>query len=457
MKNKKTLSVVSLVMINIIAVDSIRALPISAEYGLSLIFFYVVCAIGFMIPIALIAAECASAWPQEGGIYIWTREAFGKSYGLFIAWIQWIYNIVWFPSILSLLAIILFYIINPHLTDYKLVLIFAINGLFWLITAVNCFGIRIASGLSTISAIIGTLLPILLFIILGISWIIMKKPLAISLKTSALLPHITHVNQLGLLSGILFGLIGLDMSAIHASDVKNPQRDYPRALLISVIVILTTMILGSLAISLVIPSKDLNLASGIIEAFQLYLTAYHLAWLTPIIAVCILIGGLGGVSAWILGPGRCMMVASRDQSTTGIINKKNRYGAPVGMLIIQAIVFTVFSCIYLFFPNFNTAYWLLSAITNQLALILYMIVFLAAIRLRFIAPNQTRGFSIPGGRPGIIIVGGVGFITCLAIFAVGLIPPQQLLIRPVALYESLLIASIIVVTIIPFWVIKKRK
>jgi glutamate:GABA antiporter len=455
MKNKKTLSVFSLVMINIIAVDSIRALPVSAEYGLSLIFFYLVCAIGFMIPVALIAAECASAWPEEGGIYIWTREAFGKSYGLFVAWIQWIYNIVWFPSILSLLAMILFYIIDPSLTNNKPMLIFAINGLFWLVTLLNCFGIRIASWLSIVSAIIGTLLPIMLFVVLGICWIVMKKPLAISLNASALLPHITHFNQLGLLSGVVFGLIGLDMSAVHASDVSNPQRDYPRALLISVIVILTTMILGSLAISLVIPAKDLNLASGIIESFQIYLTAYHLSWLTPIIAVCILIGGLGGVSAWILGPGRCMMVASRDQLAPAILNRTNRYGAPVGVLLIQAVVFSLFSSVYLLFPDFNTAYWLLSVITSQLAMMLYMVVFLAAIRLRFSAPKQPRGFIIPGGRVGITLVGGLGFITCLVIFSLGLIPPAQLLIHPVVLYETVLIACIIILTAIPIWISRR--
>lgn len=449
MKNKKVLSVFSLVMINVIAVDSIRTLPISALYGPPLIFFYIIGAIGFMIPIALIAAECSTGWPEEGGIYIWVKEAFGPSWGLFVAWIQWIYNIIWYPSILSLLAMVVFYIIDPSLTHNKILLLITINILFWIATFFNCFGMRFASGLSTVTAIIGTLLPIATFILMGLIWLAHGHPIAITFNAKTIIPNITTSHNLGLLTGLIFGLIGLEMSAIHASDVKQPQRDYPRALLISAFIILVSMILGSLAIAIVIPDHQLNLASGIIEAFQLYFQVYNLPWLTPLAAICIVIGGIGGVSAWLLGPGRCMMIASREGIAPRCFMKKNKYNSPINVLLLQGLIFTIFSSFYLFFPNFNSAYWLLTAITAQLALLVYMVVFLAAVQLRFRAPHQPRKFRVPGGKPGMVITSSIGFLTCLSVFILGFIPPEKLLIKPVGLYETLLITSIIIFLLLP--------
>ena len=100
----KTLGIFSLLMINIIAIASLRSLPFSAVYGSSLIFFYLIATIAFFIPTAIVSAELATAWPNKGGIYIWMREAFGEFWGFFVVWIQWIYNVIWYPTILSFLS-----------------------------------------------------------------------------------------------------------------------------------------------------------------------------------------------------------------------------------------------------------------------------------------------------------------------------------------------------------------
>ena len=121
--SKKVLSVFSLTMINIIAVDSLRNLPISAEYGFSIIFYYLIAAFIFFIPIALVAAELATGWPKLGGMYVWVKEAFGAKAGLITIWLQWIYNIVWYPTILAFLATIAAYLINPSLAHNKFYLL----------------------------------------------------------------------------------------------------------------------------------------------------------------------------------------------------------------------------------------------------------------------------------------------------------------------------------------------
>src|SRR3989344_9157469 len=166
---RKTLNFFQLAMINIIAVDSLRSLPISAEYGFALVFFYLVAAVVFFLPSILITAELATAYPTTGGIYIWVREAFGSKMGFLVIWFQWIYNVVWYPTAMVFIAASIAYLINPSWADNKLYLLVTTISLFWLLTILNCFGMRISSLFSTLGALWGTLIPMALIIILRFS------------------------------------------------------------------------------------------------------------------------------------------------------------------------------------------------------------------------------------------------------------------------------------------------
>ena len=115
--SKRVLSVFSLVMINVIAVDSLRTLPLTAKLGLSLVSYYVLAAFVFFIPVALVAAELATAYPSTGGIYIWVREAFGRRVAFITIWLQWIYNVVWYPTILAFIAATIAYLFAPELSS----------------------------------------------------------------------------------------------------------------------------------------------------------------------------------------------------------------------------------------------------------------------------------------------------------------------------------------------------
>src|SRR3989304_3719762 len=172
-KTKPALSVLALTMINVIAIDSLRSIPMSATYGFSLLFYYIICALLFFVPSALVSAELTTGWPQNGGIYVWVREAFGKPAAFTVIFIQWIYNICWYPTILSLLAATLAYVINPGLasnTWYMLAIVFVT---YWLITLVTLCGMHISSMLSTTTAIVGTIMPMVFIAILGVgAWII---------------------------------------------------------------------------------------------------------------------------------------------------------------------------------------------------------------------------------------------------------------------------------------------
>ena len=452
--SKKVLSVFSLVMINVIAVDSLRTLPISAKLGYSLISYYVIAALVFFIPVALVAAELATAYPETGGIYIWVREAFGKRVGFITIWLQWIYNVVWYPTILAFIAATFAYLIDPQLGNNKYFLLVFILSLFWLFSLLNCFGMRVSSLVSIIGATIGTLIPMILIIILSVIWYTQGWPVAINFSSS-FLPDFSSLGNLSLFSAILFGLIGMEMSAVHAEDVRNPQRDYPRALFYSTLLIISTLTLGSLAIIVVVPTENLSVVSGLIDAYAIFFKSFNMPWMTYVMATLIILGGLSGVSTWIIGPTKGLLVSAQDGSLPFHFGRVNKHGAPVNILFVQALIFTLLSSVFVFVDSINAAYWMLSDLCAQMALMVYIIMFAAAIKLRYSKPDQPRGFTIPGGNIVMWLISGIGILCCATAMLIGFIPPSQIPIDNVYLFESFLIGGLILFVLVP-WLISRK-
>ncbi len=447
---KRVLSLFSLVMINVIAVDSLRSLPFGAEYGLAVIFFYALAGLCFFVPIALVSAELATAWPKTGGLYVWVREAFGVRWGFLAIWLQWIYNVVWYPTILSFLAATVIYLINPALLTHKLFMLVIILILFWTATFVNCLGMRASSMLSTLGAIVGTLLPMFFIILLGLLWLWEGKPTQIQFTWGQAIPNLTHWGNLSFLSVVVFGLIGLEMSASHAEEVKNPERNFPRALLISALLIWCTLVLASLAIAIVIPPKQIDLVAGLIAAFEVFFKAYHMTWMGPVIATLIVIGGFSGVGAWLIGPTKGLLAAAHDGSIPPFFQRTNRKGVPTRLLLAQGIIFTLMCTIFFLMPSVNSSYWVLSAMTAQLALLTYLLFFAAAIRLRYKFPKAPNTYRIPGGKLGIWCIGLLGVFTCLGATLLGFIPPSQIKTGSLVTYECVLVGGIIIFCGLPF-------
>lgn len=450
---KKVLSVFSLVMINVIAVDSLRTLPISAKLGASLITYYVIAALAFFIPVALVAAELATAFPNRGGIYIWVREAFGKRAGFLTIWLQWIYNVVWYPTILAFIAATIAYLFEPALANNKIYLLLMVLSLFWLFTLLNCFGMKVSSLISIIGATMGTILPMVIIISLAGLWMFQGNPVEVDFNIW--LPDLHSVSNVSLFSVVLFGLIGIEMSAVHAEEVKNPQRDYPRALLYSTLLIIATLSLGSLAIIIVVPDQSISVVSGLIDAYAIFFNAYDIPKMTTVIAMLIILGGVSGVSAWIIGPTKGLLVSAQDGSLPSFFTRTNQYEAPVTILITQAIIVSILSTIFILFESVNAAYWLLSDLCAQMALMVYIIMFAAAIKLRYSHPKQARSYKIPGGNKVMWFVSGLGILCCFSAMLVGFIPPAQIPIDNVFLFESFLIGGLALFVIIP-WIFAKK-
>ncbi len=456
-KNKRTLSAFLLAMMNVAAVCSIRNWPITAEYGLTSITYFALSAVFFFVPVAFVAAELATGWPEQGGVFSWVKAAFGHRLGFLSVWLLWIENVVWYPTILSFIAATIAYLIKPMLADNATYTFLTILVIFWTSTLVNLKGMKMSSYISSVGVIIGTIIPGFAIILLGTIWICGGQVSHTPLSWSALLPDFSSPRQMSLLAGVLLGLMGLELSAVHAKDVSNPRRDYPKAILYSTCLIILLSTLGSLAIAVVIPKGEISLLSGSIAALSSFLDNYNLSWLTPVLAVFVILGALGGVNTWIAGPPRGLLAAANSGDLPPLLHKTNAKGVPSAMLIGQAAVVSIVAFAFLYMPNVNASYWILVALASQLYLIMYILMFAAAIVLRYKQPDVVRTYKIPGGNFGMWLVALCGIFGSLYTIVLGFFPPDQLKTGSVLAYEILLGGAIFVCCATPFIILLFKK
>lgn len=454
----RVLSVFSLVMINVIAVDSIRTLPMAASYGFALVTLYIIAALMFFIPTALITAELATTWPEKGGIYAWVKKAFGPKWGLCVVYLQWIYNVVWYPTILTLIASTIAYLIDPRLVQDASFMTAVVLVTFWGCTLLNFFGMKISSAVSTFGSLVGTLSPMIIIIVLAFTWLNRGNTPEISMTTASLFPNIKSIAELVFFSQLVFSLLGLEMSSVHALEVKNPKKDFPKALLISAVIILISLTLASLAVAIVVPAAKLSNLTGIIQAFALFSEEFNTPWLGPMVAGAILIGGVCAVATWIIGPTKGLFAAADDGLLPEFLAKTNRYGVPYAMLLTQGAICSVLTLVYILLPTVEGAYFALSVMASQLSLLMYTILFAAAIRLRYTQANTPRSFKIPGNNWGMWLVAGSGIIISLAVVALGFFPPSTKIdVGDIVLYEAVIVGGITLILLPLFFIHGKKR
>ena len=437
-------------MLNLSVMASLRNLPIIAEYGWESAFFYLLVAAIFLFPAALISAELATGWSKTGGIYIWVKEAFGPGWGFFAVWMQWIHNATWFPAILSFSASALAFLFNPALADNKMFLMSVVLIGFWGFTIFNYFGLRNSAWFSTIGVIAGTILPGLLLVGLGIHWVGSGMPLQVDFTLEALRPKINGIQDIVFLTGLFLAFGGLEVSAVHAGEVQNPQKSFPRAILIAALVALTLYVAGALSIAVMIPKEEISVVSGLMEAFSLFFQNLGVDWLIIPIGIMIILGAIGELNAWIIGPVRALHTTSKHGNLPPILQKLNKHGMPAHLLFFQAIIVSIVSLVFLFMPTASSAFWILSAMSAQLYLLMYILMFLAAIRLRYSHPHVERKYKVPYKMKGIWFVGSLGVLSSTFAFFIGFFPPDQIGVGSLWFYEGFLFIGLFIMCLIPY-------
>ena len=444
MNNKKILGVFALAMINVAAIVSLRNLPLMASYGLASIFFYAMAALTYFIPTALVSAEMATMLPQSGGPFRWVGEGLGPNWGFFAIWWSWMESIAWFPTILTFVGATTAYFFNPEWASNKAFILVIMLTIFWLGTFMNLFGMKISSRVSSIGVSVGTLLPGAIIIGLAVTWLFSGNESQLVLNSEQLLPRFDWDNM-SFYVGLLLGLAGIEMAAFHAQDAQNPQKDYPKAIFLSALIIMALSIAGTLAISVVLPSDQLNIVEGLMQTIAQFLKIFGLEPWVPLFALFIVSGSLAGIATWIIGPAKGILASSELDFIPRWLQKTNAHGAPVSTLMVQAAIGTVLASAFALMPNIESAYWVLTVLSAQFALGMYILIFIAAVRLRYTQPNRPRPYRVPA----IKWVCGLGILSCSFAFLIGFVPPQQLKTGELMVYELYLLSGLLLLSVPP--------
>ena len=416
-----------LTMINIATILSVKDWAVNAEYGLASVSYIVLAVLIFFIPAALVSAEMATGWPCKGGVFAWVKEGLGHRMGFLAIWLLWLQNIVWYPTILSFTAAAIAYIVMPELSHNPLFIFSMIFLIFWGLTFINLKGMQTSSWISTIGVIFGLFLPGTVIILFGFAWVSAGNTVGIDFTLAKFLPKASHIPDLAFLAGTVLSLCGIEMSAVHVKDVIEPQKNYPKAIFFSATIISLLTILGTIAIAITIPKEKISLIAGSMEAIDLFLKTFRMEWLVPTIAILVAMGAIGTVSTWIAGPCRGLLAAAEKGDFPPLLQKTNKRGMPHILLIIQGCVVTILATAFVFMQNTQSSFWILTALAAVLYALMYVLMFISAIRLRYLHPRMAREYRVPGGKNwGMWVACLLGLFGSLFVIIIAFIPPPGL-------------------------------
>jgi len=444
---------VTLALMTTASVASLRAAPTMAVYGLACVFLYLVPAIVFLLPTALVSAELASGW--NGGVYRWVSEGLSKPLGFLAVWCQFAMTIFYYPSLLAFVASTIAYVIDPSLASNGLYTAIVIMVLYWTGVWVSSRGTKALAGLSSWGLIIGTLVPGTILVVLGIVFLGQGNPSAAPMTADHLLPQWTGLASLVLIVNNFLSYSGMEMNAVHVSSLKDPAKEYPKSMFLAMGLVLLIFILPALAISWVVPADQTSLTAGVMQAFNAFFSYFHIGWMTPIAAVMLVAASLGGMLTWLAGPSKGLLEISRSEGyLPPYLQKLNKYGIQQNILVTQGLVTTVIALMYALIPNVSSVYWIFSTITTQVYLIVYLLMFAAAVRLRKTQPDHPRGYRVPALR----LICTVGLLSSLAALAIGFVPPSQFGGSSVLSYVLFIGGGLVVLgLLIPYAFLKFRK
>jgi putative glutamate/gamma-aminobutyrate antiporter len=303
---------------------------------------------------------------------------------------------------------------------------------------------------------IGTIIPAGLLIVLGIVYIATGGHNYMDMSQS-FFPDLTKLDNIVLASSIFLFYAGMEMMGVHVMDVNNPSRNYPKAIIIGSLATVTIFILGTFALGFIIPAKDINLTQSLLIGFDNYFRHFHISWAGPVIAVALMFGVLASVLTWVAGPSKGIFTVGRAGYLPPFFQKTNRQGVQRNILLVQGGIVTLLSLLFVVMPSVQSFYQILSQLTILLYLIMYMLMFAAAIVLRYKMKDAPRPFRLGKGNALMWFLGALGFLGSLLAFVLSFIPPGQIATGSNTVWYTVLIAGCAVMVVIPLIIYAMRK
>src|SRR5690349_17475134 len=402
----RALGLRDLVLFNLVAVLGLRWLATAARAGPSALALWLLAALFFFVPQGLVVTELSSRFPQEGGIYQWTKRALGEKHGYVCGWCYWINNVLYYPNLLISTAVIATYVVGKGdsglSSDWTYVLTATLVCL-WLAVLMNIVGVGTGKWLQNAGGV-GTYIPGLILIALGAVAVTMHRAPANPITAQNVVPDLGNLGELNLWASIAFAFAGLELSSAMGGEVRDPRRTLPRAILISAPLIAAAYVLGTGALLRLVPKDNVSIVSGFLQGIDVGARALGpgLAWLAPLAAIAYTLGNIGGVGAWLTGPARVAFAIGLDRYFPPAFGRVHpRWKTPYVAIIVQASLATIFLLISVLgkVTTVEKAYLILLDTQLLIYFISYCYLFISfLLHRRTEAPPET--VRVPGGAAG---------------------------------------------------------
>lgn len=455
-----SITMMAMAILIVTSILSLRGLPSEAKFGIQSVFYYIFAAVVFLLPFSLVCAELASTYTRSGGLYRWISEAFGPRWGWTAMYLEWQTIIIWFPTVLMFGAASLAYIFWPESFDARLAsnkvytLIIAL-AIYWAVTLNSFRGMKASNRVSTLGGLWGTIIPGAILIVLGVVYVCMGEK--IDLTPMPFFPDFADLSTIVLAASIFLFYGGMEIQAVHINDMRNPARDFPRAVFLSIAIIVIGYAAGTLIIGLVIPSKDIDLLQSLLVAYKRFWNVVGLNWMGNVIALMIMVGVIGQVSALVNGPSTGLMAVAQSGYLPRKLQTVNEKGVNKPILIVAGVFVSVLTLILLVLPTVESAYQIMSQMATIIYLIMVLMIYAAFIRLRRTQPGKKRGFRVPGGKFGEWIVCGLGVTGAVAALLLSYLPPSQIQTGSPVVYIGILLSGVGIFVALPLVVYAVRK
>jgi glutamate:GABA antiporter len=422
---RRDLGLWDLVLLNVVAITGLRWWLTSAGgYGYAALPLWGLAFLCFFVPSGLAVIDLTTRYPEEGGIYAWTKRAFGDGHGFIAGWCLWTNNLIYFPHLLIFTVGNFIFVLGAQYAALEAsppVMALASLFLFWIAIWMNVRGLRYGRWLNNLGAL-GTWIPATLLILLG-AWAAARYGPATPFRAVDLFP-VFSLGTVAFFAQICFGFSGLDLGSLMGEEIIEPRKNVPRAILIAGVIITLIYVLGTAALLFALPQTEIGIFSGVAGAIAAVLGRMGLGFLAGVSALLIALGGMGGVSSWLAGSSRIPFVAGIDRYLPGAFGRLHpRYASPHVALLATGAISSLLIGMSFAGAGVKEAYFLLADFTIVVYFIPYLYLFAALMKLGVPGAAPPGTLPVPGGRAGTVLAGVVGFLTTAVAIVFALIPP----------------------------------
>ncbi len=413
-------------LFNIATVLGPRWIAAAAHNGTSSISLWVIAAVFFFVPTAMVINELSSRFPEEGGLYVWAKEAFGDFHGFVAGWNYWIYTVFYFPGLLLASAAMSAYIIGEGgdtLAQDRSFLLLVSLGYLLVAVILNLIGLNVGKWLQNAGGV-STYAPLLILVSLaGILWL--RQGSVTHFTFSNMLPH-WDWDTVNFWSQIAFAFTGLELVSAMSAEVRDPRRTLPRAVFAAGALIALMYIAGTVSVLVLVAAPDVSATSGVLHAITVGAIALKIGFVGILAAILVTIGNAGGVGSTVAGIARVPFVVGIDQYLPKAFGKIHpRWKTPYVSIIVQAVASGVILLLSQVSETTRGAYQGLVDVAIILYFIPFLYMYAAAIKLagRKDRLENPHAVLIPGGKPGVWIASGIAFAVTLLSIIVSVLPP----------------------------------